>query len=156
MSIQNGLQKLITTGSLDVTSLKIQEKVVNPTPDFFNSSTPVIEKGMIIVRPVRVFNSGRQQLLNVSLKKSGKALVLKAYMSDKFFTKHWIARTSDKKGIVCFCNKEVPDEWTHFEVINVGKENKSVEVKPHVISETALITNYYEMPPPVKHGGIIK
>lgn len=154
--LETGLQKQIAAGNLDITTLKIKEEVIKPSSDFFQNDTPIMEKGSIIVRPVNVFTSGRRELLDVPLKKSGKAWVVKAFISAEFFTKEWIARESYKKGIVCFCNKDVPDEWTHFEVINVASSGKSAEVIPHVCNETEFIQDYYEMPAPIKHGGVVK
>lgn len=41
----------------------------------------------------------------------------------------WVA-TQDGKGMVCFIDGDVPEDYTHFTIFRVGRYGKNVHVKP--------------------------
>lgn len=152
-----GLGSLAT--KVDKSQLRLIEEEIWPQKSFFSADTPVVKEGTIIVRPVRAFNTERREPLPVDFKITGeekKTYIFKASLSNLYFTENFVTWGHDKKGLVCFCNVDVPENWVAFKVIKVGKEGKSVEVTPIVTDLDTLLADYYKIPPPVANKGVIK
>lgn len=110
------------------------------------------EEGTIIVRPVICFNSGRTEIQNVLLPVSETGtVVLKAHRPMRSgtqraisaHTEHFIAGQVDiTKALVCFCDKNIPNNWIAFKVVKMGKNNRCVFVEPIAGTKEELLSYY--------------
>jgi hypothetical protein len=39
---------------------------------------------------------------------------------------------TNKRGLICFCYKDIPDNWTHFVVVKTRSEGRACVVEPVV------------------------
>lgn len=141
-------------------NLRVVEEAVYPKSDFFNGETSPLAVGTIIVRPAKIFNTGRAEFVDIEFAEATKgekiSFVFKGRQSQLYFTKAWTVRESTKKGIICFCEVEVPNDWIAFEVTKVGNKGTSAIVKPITGTIESLLEKYYETPTPVEHSGVVK
>ncbi|OHD23805.1 MAG: hypothetical protein A2Y38_17090 [Spirochaetes bacterium GWB1_59_5] len=121
-----------------------------------------LQVGMRILRPVEVHSDGRMEveefllvpvsgiqkpLVHVIQKTERGTYTLRANWGlRKTMDPHaWVAVGMQHRGIVCFCNGEVPDNWIAFDVVRLGKDGRSVVVKPITGTDTDLFA-YYLLP----------
>lgn len=145
---------------MDKAKLKVVEEPVYPKSDFFAGQTSPLTVGTLIVRPVKVFNTGRAEFVDINFAEASKgtqtSFVFKGRQSQLYFTKAWTVQESTKKGIICFCEVEVPNDWIAFEVTKVGNKGTSAIVKPITGTTESLLKSHYETPEPVAHTGVVK
>lgn len=122
--------------------LPIIEELAGVKPGYVHATeTLAIKKGDIIVRPTLGYNTGRLQPQYVRFDRTPKGIYMfKAHRQfnshhSKVITSHTqhliVGRPLLKGGLVCFCKvKRIPENWTHFVVVSVAEDGKSVTVVP--------------------------
>lgn len=147
--------------TIDKEKLPIQERPIFPREGFFSQDENPIVVGSIIVRPMTVMNSDRRVFTDIVFdkaesKKKKISSVFKAYQSAHYFTDNWVAQSVNSKGITCFCEQDVPNDWACFEVVAKSKNGKAIFVKPIAggLDEAAKHYRLDEVHLP-KHSGVI-
>jgi len=114
------------------------------------TTKPVV--GEQIVRPVIVRNMApigedtdyRKELGNVEFEKGRKkGVTFCAQRLPELDYRYSVL--VDGHGMRCFCTRPVPDDWSHFEIVKVGRNAKSVHVVPVTGADEAVM-NLYSMP----------
>jgi len=134
---------------------KLFDSLVPPPVWFKYTKAPNPVIGDIIVRPAIGHIDGRFEPKHVTLQKTVKGsymfkahrlcrnVVVKSMVSH---TEHYIVGSPTLNGeLVCFTvTRKLPENWTHFKVVAVGKKGKVLFVEPCVGN----LRSFYHYPKP--------